>query len=108
MIILKLILERIVHQFRRGILFWVIGPVLFWAVLYLGMLLALYVECQAFGYAHYYIRAIGFSRTLYCNSKPKPLLISGKEIVRLLSVNFRRKGFATGCLLLREGFWLHS
>jgi len=68
--IFKLILKRIVHQFRRGILFWVIGPVLFLAVLYLGLLLALYVECQVFGHARYYIRATGFSHTFFCNSKP--------------------------------------
>jgi hypothetical protein len=66
----KLILKRIFQQFRRGILFWVIGPAVIILVLLLGQLLAVYLECWAFGQVTYFIRSVG-PRSKICSSARK-------------------------------------
>ena len=69
MTVFKLILKRLFQEFRRTFLFLVIGPIVVISALFLGQLLAFYVECWAFGKATYFIRPIDL-RTCVWRSDP--------------------------------------
>jgi hypothetical protein len=52
--IIDLIARRLVDQFGRGLLRWVIVPIVFLVVINLLLLFMVHVECWLFGEARYY------------------------------------------------------